>query len=244
MALPVKAPAVTTYTPSWAGWYAGLNVGGVSERSAITGLVPTGGTSIANYCFGGFGAGLCNTSNYSQTASGVIGGLQLGYNFQTGRVVYGVEADVDLASASKTTNGVNTGGSGGGTWTVKSGIHALSTVRGRIGYAFDNVLIYATGGLAVAKTADSFQGSTPVFGSGAYSWADVGWRAGYAVGGGLEYQFARNWSLKGEAFYYDLGHKDLVSLGTNAGAAFTGAFGLSDRMTGWVARAGINYFFH
>ena len=238
---PVKATAAPaiTYSPSWAGWYAGVNLGVLSDRSHVDGFTPTGATVPgANYCF----TGDCTATN-SQTATGVLGGLQLGYNFEAGRVVYGLEADIDLSSARKTSTGTNVVGTGSGTWTMQSGIEALSTLRGRIGYAFDNTLLYATGGLAVAKTAHSYQGSTPVFGSGAYSWADAGWRAGYTVGAGLDYQLSRNWSVRGEGLYYDLGTKDLVSTGTNGGG-FTSTFGARDRMNGWVARAGVNYLFH
>jgi len=242
MPVKVKAPQATAFTPSWAGFYAGLNLGVISDQSRITGFVPSGLGAVTNYCFAdGLVGNPCTPTN-SQTAVGVLGGLQLGYNFQAGKIVYGLEGDIGLSSSRKSTTGANAAG-GTGNWTVKSGIEALSTLRGRLGYVFDNnTLLYATGGLAVAKTAHSFQASNSAFGSGPYSWADAGWRAGFTVGGGLEYQVSRNWSVKGEALYYDLGKKDLVSTASRGG--FSYAWGATDRINGVVARVGLNYLFH
>jgi outer membrane immunogenic protein len=224
--MPVKAPPqVMTYTPNWTGFYAGVNVGALSARSQLDGYFPT--SADFNYCWdGGF---VCGSG--SQSALGVLGGVQIGYNLQSGQWVYGLEADIGLSSAKKTA----TGGSYG--YTMDNGIEAFGTARLRVGYAFDHALLYATGGLAYAKTRDSFSGAT-----GGYSFADVGWRAGWTVGGGLEYMINRNWSVKGEALYYDLGSKNLESSTTNFGSTY--AWGVRDKMDGIVARIGLNYLFH
>ena len=236
-AQPVNRNTPTTYAPTWAGFYAGLNFGLNSDQARVTGTNPALG-GFLNYCF----ANNCGGTN-SSTATGVIGGIQFGYNFQTGSVVYGLEADFDFSSARKSTTGPFTLFGGAGTWTINSGIESLSTLRGRIGYAFDSSLIYATGGLAVAKTRHSIQPAVTLFGSGPYSFADAGWRTGYAVGGGWEYRFARsNWTVRAEALYYDLGTANLVSK-TNLGTTAY-AFGATDKITGVVARFGLNYLFH
>ena len=241
MPVKAKAPQATEFMPTWAGFYAGVNLGVISDQSRITGFVPSGLGTSTSYCFAdGLLGNPCTPTN-SQTAVGVLGGLQLGYNFQAGKIVYGLEGDIGLSSARKSTTGANAVGLTGN-WTVNSGIEALSTLRGRLGYTFDNTLLYATGGLAVAKTAHSYQASQSAFGSGPYSWADAGWRAGFTVGGGLEYQVSRSWSVKGEALYYDLGKKDLVSTALHAG--FSYAWGATDRINGVVARIGLNYLFH
>jgi outer membrane immunogenic protein len=236
MPVKAKAPQATEFTPNWAGLYGGVNLGVVSDQSKLTGFRPTAGTGN-NYCFAQDPT--CSAGN-SQTAFGILGGVQIGYNFQNANIVYGLEADIDLSSARKTTSGPDASATFGGTWTMKSGVEALSTLRARLGYAFDNAtMIYATGGLAVAKMANSFQGaSTP----GQYTWSDTSWRTGYVVGGGLEYKFSQNWSVKGEGLFYDLGRKDRVSVGPPTGYNF--GYGATDRMNGVVARLGLNYLFH
>lgn len=239
MPVKAKAPQATEFTPNWAGLYGGVNLGVVSDHSSQTGFKPA--DALENYCFGGSGgaAGVaCNFSN-SQTATGVIGGLQIGYNFQSGKWVYGLEADFDLSSARKTVTGaVPPPYASFGNWTAKTGVEAMGTARLRLGYTFDRALIYATGGLAYAKMTNTFQAGS---GSDGYTWSNTGWRAGYAIGGGLEYLLTQNVSVRGEALYYDLGHKDHIS--TDASFPIT-QFGLTDRMTGVVARVGLNYLFH
>lgn len=230
--MAVKAPPVITYTPNWTGFYAGVNIGVLSSRSRLDTLPSDIAAGGVNYCW----VADCGFSA-SPRATGVFGGVQVGYNFQSGNFVYGVEADIGLSSAKKTTTGI---GNFGYSYSGETGVEALGTARLRLGYAFDRTLIYATGGLAYGKARDSFQhfaaGNTP------YTWSDENWRVGYAAGGGLEYMFNRNWSVKGEALYFNLGTKD------HASSAFL--FGqpevarLKDRIDGFVARIGLNYLFH
>jgi outer membrane immunogenic protein len=229
--MPVKAraPQAIPHTPSWAGFYAGVNVGVLSSRSRLDTLpsdVPAG----VNYCW----VADCGFSA-SPRATGVVGGVQVGYNFQSGNFVYGVEADIGLSSAKKTTTGV---GNFGYSYSGDVGVEALGTARLRLGYAFDRTLVYATGGLAYGKARDSFQH----FATAPYTWSDENWRVGYAAGGGVEYMFNRNWSVKGEAFYFHLGSKDHVSTGFVDSEVEV--VRLKDRIDGFVARIGINYLFH
>jgi outer membrane immunogenic protein len=234
--LPVKAPApahVTSFDPSWAGFYAGANLGAVFDHSRQTAFSPDPGTP-GSYCWGG--ASSSCTFNNSQTATGVLGGFQIGYNFQNGKWVYGAELDFDLSSARKTTSATNSPAFFGN-WTNKTGVEALGTARLRLGYAFDQALIYATGGLAYAKMVNTFQAGS---GGNGYTWSDTGWRTGFALGGGIEYMLTRNVSIKGEGLYYNLGDKDHISQELPSFSRF----GLTDHMTGAVARIGINYIFH
>jgi outer membrane immunogenic protein len=99
---------------------------------------------------------------------------------------------------------------------------------------------FVTGGLAYAKTADSFSGGSNFAGS-PFAFSGTSWRTGYAVGGGVEVLLSRNISVKGEALYYDLGSQSQVVSGTNFTTAL---FGVRDQMTGVVGRVGINYLFH
>jgi outer membrane immunogenic protein len=242
--MPVKAQPAITYTPpSWAGFYAGVNLGVIGDRSKESAFlpVPAPGTANTSYCWAdsfGSPASACTFKN-SQTAYGVIGGLQVGYNFQAGNIVFGAEADFDGTSARKTTLTPFTTFGTSRVATEKTGVEALGTARLRLGYAFDRALLYATGGLAYAKMVNTFQANT------GYAWSDpAGWRTGYTAGGGLEYRVTDRWSVKGEGLYYSLGSKDHVSFQTLASGQEFGTAALHDRMTGFVARLGVNYLFH
>jgi outer membrane immunogenic protein len=220
-----KAPVAVAVPPSWTGVYGGINLGVISDHSRQSAFLPAlpGG----NVCWGTD----CAFTN-RQTATGLLGGVQLGYNFQSGPAVFGLEADFGLSSAKTTTTGVTNFMR----WTSETGIDALGTFRGRLGYAFDRVLIYGTGGLAYGKSRNTHKSDS----SAAYTWTDrAGWRAGYTAGAGFEYKFDRNWSAKGEFLYYDLGSKDHISVFTPGNTNI----GLRDRTNGYVGRVGINYFF-
>ena len=233
MPVKVKAPQAIPYTPSWAGFYAGVNIGVIADRSKQTGFAPIPGAQN-NYCWGG-DFFTCTFSN-SQTATGVLGGAQIGYNFQAGNWVYGLEADFDLSSARKETTGPNPAYTFFGNWTNKTGVEALGTARLRLGYAFDRALVYATGGLAYGKMVNKFQAGN---GGAGYTWSETNWRTGWTAGGGLEYMLTDRLSIKGEALYYDLGEEDHISVYP----PFNAQFGLTDRMTGVIGRIGINYLF-
>jgi outer membrane immunogenic protein len=240
MKMPAKAPPqAIPYTPSWAGFYGGVNLGLIGDRSEQEAFFPAPATfSASSYCWAnasGVSFFDCTFTN-SQTAYGVLGGVQIGYNFQSGNWVVGAEADIDYSSARKTTLTTFTGGGGAPlTATEKTGVEALGTARLRLGYAFDRALPYVTGGLAYAKMVNTFQGVS------GYTWSDTGWRTGWTVGGGIEYQFTDRMSVKAEGLYYDLGHEDHVSF-SSAVVGF-GTVGLRDHMTGFVARLGLNYRF-
>src|SRR6202012_4931518 len=100
-------------------------------------------------------------------------------NLKTANWVYGAETDFDFSSARKQTSGLNSPPSHAflGTWTVKTGLNSFNTARLRLGYDFNNIMPYVTGGLAYADVMDRFQGGSG--GSGAYTWSGTGWRTGY-----------------------------------------------------------------
>jgi outer membrane immunogenic protein len=119
--------------------------------------------------------------------SGGFGGGTLGYNWQTGFVVLGVEADAAWSNINATATLAGVG-------TASAKIQDLGTVRGRIGYAFDPFLLYATGGYAWADTKLS---ATAL----GVSIADSKVLNGWTVGAGIEAMFAPHWSVKGEYLY-------------------------------------------
>jgi outer membrane immunogenic protein len=227
------APPVPAPSTFWSGFYVGANLGVLSQQSKLDAFLPTSGAT--NYCF---------TNNCAfhdkQTATGVFGGLQIGYNFVDGQVLYGIEADFGLSSAKDRVRSPTV--ASGYTYNSETGIDGLGTVRGRLGYVFTpNTVVFGTAGLAFAKTRDAVQ-QIDTFTGASYSWAKANWRLGLAVGGGIEYALTRNISIKGEALYYDLGREDLVTTGNEFGT--TEAAGVRDRMNGVIARIGINYYFH
>ncbi|MEJ0096243.1 MAG: outer membrane protein [Methylocella sp.] len=181
---PVYLPPVPIFT--WTGFYIGAQVG------------YAWGTSNGN-----IGDNFGDFSSLSVSNSGVIGGGHVGYNLQLNQFVVGLEGSVDGSSLSKTFSGfVSENGIFPGfapPVTVHSSVDVMGSVRGRLGYAWDRVLIYATGGVAFAGVNSSI--STP-FGFDSASSTRVGW----TVGGGLEYAITNNWSIRAEYRYSDFGH--------------------------------------
>ncbi len=180
-------------------------------------------TTWSGLYLGGFGGyGWASGSSGSLDLTGGFGGGTLGYNWQNGNIVFGLEADVaggDI-SASDGVPGVD--------W-AKSQINAFGTVRGRIGIAASpEILLYATGGYAWANNKISADDGVVV---GSASRTHSGW----TVGAGLEYMFAPNWSAKVEYLYADLDGQ------TYTIGPFTGP---SDRISLNSVKAGVNYHFN
>lgn len=190
-----RAPA--TYVPApvpyynWGGIYIGLNGGGAF------GTVTPGGLAAA--------AGI---GNFSTT--GFLVGPTVGFNYQAGAFVFGVEGDWDYS----TINGIVPGGNG----TFKD--NWLATARGRVGYSWDRVLLFATGGGAFENAQIPGSSTTAL---------------GWTVGAGIEFAFAQNWSARAEYLFVDFPTINL----TNAGVG--GSF--SSKETENVVRAGVNYKF-
>jgi outer membrane immunogenic protein len=149
----------------------------------------------------------------SYNAVSAVAGGQIGYNWQQGRFVFGLEADGSWLS--KSDNYWDQSCCGGQTATYGSHISWVSTVRGRLGYAFGDRgdwLAYTTAGLAIgglhSKDADCCVNN--------YSYSKT--RLGWAFGGGLEHMLTRNWTVAAEALYVDFGtwSSDKVLVNGNA----------------------------
>ena len=243
--IAVKAPPSPPAPAwSWTGFYVGGNVGYSwgNADSDFTLTVPT------------FPVGLVPKS-LSDLArpNGIIGGPQIGYNWQSSRTwVFGVEADWQ-GSGQKASSTLppqpSTGLLGGGTIQTPydAKIGWFGTVRGRIGYAFDRVLLYATGGLAYGevKIAGSVTDSgivlgTPYSAVTPFSGSKV--NTGWTFGGGIEGAFAGNWSWKVEYLYLDLGSLDASSPGALSPAGFE-PMNAHTRFTDNIVRVGLNYRF-
>ena len=160
------------------------------------------------YLGGNLGYEWGSVKNSPTKPSGIAGGATAGYNWQSGSLVFGVEGDLEVAGADDTF----------APWKFSN--PWFGTARGRVGYAFSNVLLYGTAGLAFGELR------AETFGL-AESHTTAGWTAGF----GAEVGFAPKWSAKIEYLYVDL---------SDSAFAITG---VSNGYRSNVIRAGVNYHF-
>jgi outer membrane immunogenic protein len=133
--------------------------------------------------------------------SGFVGGL-VGFNYQSGSFVGGIEADVNYS-------GLNDDFSVLGE-DVDAEINWFGSIRGRAGFAFDRTLVFGTAGVAFAGAdvdTDNFSNDSTSF-------------TGWTVGAGVEHAFIDNWTVRAEYRYYDFGNED-IDLDTPVDGDFT-----------------------
>jgi outer membrane immunogenic protein len=182
-----EAPVYLAPAPvySWTGFYVGAEFGGQWGNNS---------TSLVN----NFTANtLATTGSYN--TSGVVGGGLIGYNYQINQFVLGVEADLTGSSNQgrfSTTNALGFSASQNSQYGFGAG------VRGRLGWAIDRTLIYATGGWAYETIDQSY--SNPFINNFLQQKISTD-RSGYTIGGGVEYAFAPNWSGRLEYRWTDYG---------------------------------------
>jgi outer membrane immunogenic protein len=164
---------------------------------------------------------------YSDPVSGIgfdiptgMAGLTFGYNAQSGAFVYGLETDFNGAW-NKGTNGAGPPCLG-----CETGLVYFGTLRGRLGYAVGQALPYVTGGLAYGAVRTGLPGFSK----------DTDVKAGWTVGGGVEYALGGSWSVKAEYLYFDLGRA-----GCDFGSC--GAPPIGVEVHGNLLRGGVNYRF-
>ena len=225
---PAAVPAPIVYEPTsagpWTGPYAGGNIGyGWADA--------TGNYTLANNAFAS-GTVVGNLINLD----GVNGGLQAGYNWQTGIIFLGVEGDFQAADQNQTLNyfcGLNC------SVTQAAKVDWFGTFRGRAGFAIKDVLFYGTGGLNFTHGENDFSGTFN--GTSAnlanFSHDSLGWVAG----AGIEWMFAWGWSAKVEYLYL----RNTDSNSTIAIPASLGGGTLTNTVDGYnnVIRVGLNYHF-
>jgi outer membrane immunogenic protein len=234
---PMMAPAVVY---SWTGFYIGGNVGyGWFDRNST--LVDTGLAVPPPSFFGPSLAAGALPSVYGVNPRGWLGGGQVGYNWQTGVWVFGVEADIQGADVKGSVT-LNTAGIPGfvpitGTATEK--LDWFGTARGRVGFAANTALFYVTGGLAYGHVSHSFFTAAPAVAESAFG-SDSQVDVGYTVGAGVEWAFNNNWSIKGEYLYMDLGNHSTTVLGVT-NTPVTASLALREREKYNIVRVGLNY---
>jgi outer membrane immunogenic protein len=238
---PIYAPPPPPLT--WNGFYAGLNVGGGWNSNSVNNLAAPYWDPA--FPFGAAVAGTKNlfflptSTNNNGTSGGVVGGGQVGYNFQFNpSIVVGVETDFQGSSIGNNDKSqaapfylsplsaagapgllVPLASIGGG----HAGIDWIGTVRGRAGWLVTpSLLIYGTAGFAYA---------------GVYAGNYDNTRTGWTAGGGLEWLVAPNISVKAEYLY-----ADLSSGGTTGGFGWNYGYHLHPELN--IVRAGVNYHFN
>jgi len=247
------APAVGQMMPgsAWQGFYAGLNIGGGWLDASGT-LTPTGCFATVGGCgLTAGGGGASRSFSRSISPSGPIGGGQFGYNWRLSPSwMMGLEADFDGSGVNGSSGRVvSLAAPSTGTATVNTSATQdfLGTVRGRVGFIpTPSLLLYGTGGFAYGQQSTS---SSVVFlpTGDTYSGSRSNMREGFAAGGGAEWEFAPQWSLKAEYLYVDLGGGGNNSVritnaavtGVNSGAGFNSSLNTHEN----VVRVGVNYHF-
>jgi outer membrane immunogenic protein len=239
--LPLKAPLMAPQSAyNWAGWYAGGNIGygwGDSSAPNLSFVDPAALVGFAAY----FGAGGNVIPN--PHPDGVVGGGQIGFNWQMSpNWVAGLVADFQ-ASGMKAgaSNTVTPPALITSVQSNSENIDWFGTVRAKFGYAQNNWLLYATGGLAYGQvaTAGSFVGpGSPLAFAGSTSTTKAGW----AAGAGLNYGLTRNWIVGVEYLYVDLGRVSYVET-TQSGVAPGASLSVSNRAATQVARVSLDYKF-
>lgn len=206
-AADVVTEAPTVY--NWSGAYVGLHAGyawGRTEYSdgddVIFGEVP----------------------ELRDNPEGFLGGIQAGYNWQNGAIVYGIEGDLSFGNV----DGHRLLLTSSGDAEFDEEMRMLGTVRARVGYAFDNVLPYITGGFAA--------GNFKLEGAGS---GDTTTNVGWTIGTGVEVGLTEKLSLKAEYLYADLGKEDFRITNSPAGSPKSAAFDAEIH----TARIGLNYRF-
>ena len=253
-ALPPPPPtAPATYIPAppvliydWTGFYVGVNAG---------------------YGFGNSGWTAADGISNSFTTKGFLGGGTIGANYQWGPAVLGIEGDIDWSNLDGKLTGCGTVGASvqvlNPGMTCETASDWLATVRGRLGYAFDRILVFGTGGVALANVQGGLNGTGAPIGSAATggptaaaiaagmgtagsttafnSTTQVGWTAG----AGIEAALSPRWSVKVEYMFVDLPTSNgLCTTGCN----FTEKSGVktpanSVSFNENIVRAGLNFKF-
>jgi len=220
LAAPEPAEA-TVAGIDWSGFYIGINGGGAwgdYESELTSPLAP------------GFAIGL------DQSAGGFVVGGQAGYNHQFDNFVLGVEADAQYSEIEGDLSiPITTPGPSFDLLNASFSTDFIATFRGKAGVAFDNVLVYATGGAAVTEIETKFALLDPIIPGLSASDSQTHW--GWTVGAGVEVAINEKWSLKAEYLYIDFDEESYFEDALSPFADY------SVDLDTQIVRAGLNYRF-
>ena len=265
----IAAASMVAFTPvaladspppvfSWTGFYIGVNIGGGWGDRDVN-YTPNDMLAYFMFLYG------AEPPPASFRSSGVIGGIQLGYNWQfNNRWLVGFETDFDLSGMK---GSASTSGAYVPYFTapfsapVEERIKWFGTVRARLGYLpMDNLLLYATGGFAYGRVERSgswissygfaiSNGNTSVVCRSnltCFAGSSSDTATGWTIGGGIEYALWQKWTLKAEYLYVSLNSKSVVTesaLAFSPGESPTSFNANFNRANFNVARVGVNYHF-
>jgi outer membrane immunogenic protein len=217
---------------NWTGCYLGLNGGYGWRKDHTVDAAFDDGVTI-------------ESSNIDTlSAKGWFGGGQVGCNYQAGAAVFGIETDFQGSGISSSFGPtVLAGPTVVGTFTGSDKLKWFGTLRGRLGYAADRVLLYVTGGLAYANHSFEFTG---VDGPASFIISNSTTKTGYVLGAGVEWAVAGSWTVKAEYQYLSFGSvgpftEPVLVGGVPVGLNVTTASHKSDFQT---IRIGFNYLFN
>jgi outer membrane immunogenic protein len=208
---------------SWSGFYIGANAGISTGEDSLSVTAP---------------AVLGGSEGFRANSGGFSGGGQIGYNFEvpSANVVLGVEADFQGSTQRADYEDVFGAGL---EEAIGTKLNWWGTARGRIGYAFGNILPYITGGFAYGHATDfiNFSGVGIGAGSEEFSWSST--RTGWTAGAGVEYAITHNLTAKIEYLYTDLGSfsNGVADFGAPVAENF------DTRIVFHTVRAGLNWKF-
>jgi outer membrane immunogenic protein len=263
--MPVKAPVYKAPPPvvvyNWTGFYVGVNAGyswgdwkpgsNFPVFDGTTTFFPPNSGFINNWDCGSFGPFCATQAN----VRGALGGAQAGYNWQSDKWLLGIEGDMQATAQKRVENGTiiytgistSTCASAGPTpclVTVSNRweLPWLGTLRGRLGFASDRWLFYATGGLAVGEARSSFTFTENQYANVALTVPSSVVKAGWTLGAGVEAAVGNNWSVKAEYLFIDLGsHTVSAANPTGYGPlVFNQSYNIRDN----IVRVGIIYLFN
>jgi outer membrane immunogenic protein len=157
----------------WSGAYIGASVGGQGVTAVGPGQATLSGTAVVGGVFGGF-------------------------NFQSGNLVYGIEADAEYSGFNATVPCTNPA------WSCNGYLNAQGSLRARLGYAVESLLFYGTAGVAVGHAGGSTTSPANVV------FPDSSVRVGWTVGAGVEAAFTDNWFGRVEYRYTNFGADNLM----------------------------------
>ena len=236
---------------SWSGFYVGGDAGAALDNNRTNysyAYLPGNGTGNFSDAFGNAADNAAGSAangplnvgglNAVQSAEsqGIIpaylgksantdfaGGGHIGFNWQDDEIVFGSEADMQGFSQNGAIHFTGTIPGFTNSGFSRTNVQWMGTARLRVGYAFDQSLLYATGGLAfggisAASGSIGTDGSTTDTFAGGVSATHTGWTAG----GGYEFALGDDWSTRIEALYYDLGTATYTVAPQDAGSAAEG----------------------
>jgi outer membrane immunogenic protein len=201
----------------WTGFYIGAHAGANWQQAS----------SINSYS--------TVSSNFAHTdGSGFIGGGQIGYNWQHGNSVFGLEGDLSWLGGGAS-NSIPIPGKIAA--FVSNKVDWLSTVRGRMGLAVGDTMVYATAGVAIGHAKNSQAPFDTGVGLVQHVKSEAKTKVGWVVGGGIEHMWDQHWTVGLEGLFVDLG-KSTASIAPNG---FTKSTTFSNQIV--IGRVKLNYKF-